>query len=245
MFFNIKNTIVCIYISLVCIASNLFSENRFVLIIPLYNEQNSLRLAEYVECINTNLAHLRIAKLHVLYDIGTHALRKSVILKFLKSKHIPVSLILGRATFEQCFDLANSLYPDCPVIISNADIYFNATLDLLKTYDFNNTFLAITRWDVQKDGSLKPFIKSNGEFFEGSQDAWIFKTPIKRFNNARVELGTTWCDGRIAYEAKKEGLVVINPCKSIQCCHLHLSNVRNYKVTKKPRTISATAATYL
>src|SRR6185312_9253148 len=117
------------------------------------------------------------------------------------------------------------------------DIYFNETLDLLRDYDLENKFLALTRWDVQKDGSLKPFIKSTGESFDGSQDVWIFKTPIKRFNNARMQLGTTWCDGKIAYQAKKEGLIVLNPCKSIQCCHLHLSNVRNYKVTKKPGEI--------
>ena len=46
-------------------------------------------------------------------------------MKILKTKKITLSKISGRPTFELCFTLANKLYPNNAIIVSNADIYFN------------------------------------------------------------------------------------------------------------------------
>lgn len=171
--------------------------------------------------------------MHVLYDTIKDD-KKNKILNYLKTKNIKISYIKGRPTFNYCFTLANEQYANSKVIISNADIYFNNTLYLLSDYNLNNKFIALTRWNVTPTGSLKIFkqFDKNGNFRADwtyySQDAWIFQTPIQKFNYDAIALGTLYCDGMIAYQADQVGLNVFNPCYSIQCCHLHLSEVRNY-----------------
>jgi hypothetical protein len=41
------------------------------------------------------------------------------------------------------------------VILANADIFFDATLNLLDGYDFTNKFFALTRYDLLLDGSIQ------------------------------------------------------------------------------------------
>ncbi len=117
--------------------------------------------------------------------------------------------------------MANDYCPDSNVIICNADIYFNKTLSLLNAYNLTDKFLALTRWDIQKNGRLQlvrnPY----------SQDAWIFQTPIRHINSEDIPLGTWWCDSKISLRAYQSGLKIINPCLSIQCLHLHLSGIRS------------------
>lgn len=204
-------------------------ENNFVLIISLYNESHKKRIAEYIECLDKNLAHPLIEKIHVIYDTSKDEEQNSAFLERLKSKNITLSTVSGRPSFEDCFNLANELYPDRAIIVSNADIYFNETLYLIQDYDLNNKMLALSRWNVQRDGLLKPIVHLNGKPNMGSQDTWIFTTPIKQINAAEIQLGTLYCDGRIAYAVQEAGFKIINPCLSIQCCHLHLSKVRHYK----------------
>jgi hypothetical protein len=125
------------------------------------------------------------------------------------------------------------------VIISNGDIFFNHTLLLLERYDLTNKFLALTRWNVLKGGKLKIFkqYKPDGTFWkeasETSQDAWIFQTPLREFKNSAIKIGTPQCDSLIAYQAAQAGLQVINPCLTIQACHLHRSGIRNYSPKDK------------
>src|SRR5581483_3177903 len=105
------------------------------------------------------------------------------------SHNIQLSYVVGRPTYGHCFALANELYRDQKIIVSNADIFFNETLSLLLNYDLNNKFLALTRWNVLKDFSIEPYYWF-GQKVECSQDTWIFKSPIRRFDNDNIKLGT-------------------------------------------------------
>lgn len=146
-----------------------------------------------------------------------------------------ITYINDRPTFGFCFELANSLYPNSNIIISNADIYFNDTLKLLTGYSLENKFLALTRWNLTKDGNLVPYIWPDGRKGEYSQDSWIFETPLKSFFDDNIQLGIPHCDGRIAFEAQRAGLHVLNPCISLQCCHVHLTGKHNYSALPYPR----------
>jgi hypothetical protein len=198
----------------------------------LYNETHEERCAEYITCLDKNLAHPLIRKIHVLYDTAKDD-AENKLLRYVQSKPVTITYITGRPTYGECFELANNCYPRETIILSNADIYFNHTLQLLVGYDLHNKFLALTRWDVKPDGLLEIFKQyCDGEFCalwsETSQDAWIFQTPLKKFNHDTIRLGTMTCDSLIAYQAYAAGLEVSNPCLSVQACHLHLSAIRNY-----------------
>lgn len=218
--------------------SNAESE-KFNLITVLYNETNEERIAEYLTCLEKNLVHDRIDKIHIIYDTSKDN-EETMLLDYIKNKELPITYINGRASYAFCFDLANKLYPNSRIILSNADIYFNETLYLLDDYDLTNKFLALTRWTVLKNGLLEIFKQYNqsGNFSkegsESSQDVWIFSTPIKDFHENTIQIGTMGCDTTITYYAHASGLNVINPCLSIQCCHLHLSETRNYNIKDRP-----------
>lgn len=204
------------------------SNKKCILITFLYNETNRKRVNEYTKCLEINRYHPSIEKIHVIYDTSKDMIdNDNRILTYSTLRSIPITYSDKRPTYGFCFEVANRYYPNRRVIVANADIYFNETLTLLEEYDLTNKFLALTRWDVRPDGVLVPFAPG-GVPITVSQDVWIFETPLHQFGRDDIELGILGCDTRIAYWAQKSGLTVVNPCLTIQCCHLHNSRVRNY-----------------
>lgn len=214
---------------------------KFVLMTSLYNEKNVERLLEYIACIERNLEHPSIDTIHVMYDTSQDD-ATNTLYEYLKNKKVHITSIGERPSFGNFFDVATSLYHAKEIIVANADIFFNETLQELEGYDLSNKFLALTRWNVRRDGSVELFKqfnkqgKFNPETSYYSQDVWIFKAPLRRLNDQyTIKLGTWNCDSRIAFEAMQKGLVVINPCLTIKACHLHLSNVRHYQAVEIKR----------
>ncbi len=207
------------------------SETKYILMTSLYNETHIARIKEYVTCLEHNLLHPLIEECCIIYDMSKDNLSKKLpILSFIKRKKLTVVRSNQRPTFGDFFELANKNYMNKRIIICNADIFFNSTLALLQNINFDNKFLALTRWDVKPDNSLELFYyRANTDRIPAidSQDAWIFTTPIKRIENTK-KIGTMGCDNRLAYQVAIKGYEVLNPCLSIQCCHLHLSAIRNY-----------------
>ncbi|MFA6263853.1 MAG: hypothetical protein WCW33_05650 [Candidatus Babeliales bacterium] len=205
------------------------SSSKFTLLTTLYNEKNKYRATEFITCMEKNLQHPSIDTIHVLYDISKDDEQESAILHYLKSRNIKISYITERAAFGYFFKIANSEYPHRRIIVSNADIFFNETLTLLEPCDLHNKFLALTRWDVRNNGALIEFYPLGF-----SQDVWIFQTPLPPFENDAIKMGILGCDPAIAYQAQHSGLMLSNPSLSIQCCHLHRSQIRNYARTYLP-----------
>ncbi len=221
-----------LFLSLLIMMSPLLGseQKKIILITSLYNEKVIKRRKEYIECLNKNFKDPTINKIHVFYDKSRNEKNNNAILKKLKKSKISLSFITKRPTFSEIFDFVNTNYPDHLIIIANADIYFDKTLELVKSIDFENTFLALTRWNVIKqNGRLdnQPY-HDRGVPIYFSQDVWIFKTPIKNFDTLNIKIGTAFCDGNIAYQAYKAGYKVMNPCLSIITHHLHLSNLRRW-----------------
>ncbi|MFA5306442.1 MAG: hypothetical protein WC365_03250 [Candidatus Babeliales bacterium] len=204
----------------------------FKLLTTLYNEKNDQRATEFITCMENNLRNSSIDTIHVLYDTAKDDKQGSVILTYLKSRNITISYIPERATYGDFFKLANERYSRCKIIVSNADIFFNETLTALEPYDVSNKFLTLTRWNVDRDGTLVAFDPTGG-----CQDTWIFQTPLPKFENDAIKIGILECEHAIAYQAKQSGLELCNPSLSIQCCHLHLSEIRNYARTTPYRNM--------
>lgn len=215
------------------------NEAPFVLMTMLYNEKNSRRIQEYITCLERNIKHELIGQIHIFYD-KTNDDRKNKLLTHLQKLGVTITYLNSRVTYGDCFALANTLYPNKKIIIANADIYFNNTLYKLVDYDLTGKFLALTRWDEEKHGVLTPYRRYYGINTPDSQDVWIFQSPIRRFQDDDIALGWPLCDGRIAYQANASGFRVLNPCMTIQCCHLHYSRIRNYN---KLNALAALAGT--
>lgn len=200
---------------------------EFILMIPLYREKNEVRQKEYITCLEKNLNHPRIKHIHILYDMSKDLKLEGSLLRYIKSQHVSIDYIKRRQTFSDFFRLANAKYSGEKIIIANADIYFNETLFLLDDYDLTNKFIALTRWE-DLNGKIELHRIYNPELWlSHSQDVWIFLTPIS-IKKAYIPIGTIGCDPYIARQAEESGLEVIDPCLSIQCCHLHTSGIRNY-----------------
>lgn len=224
-----------------------------ILITVLYPESNLDRVQEYKTCIDNNLKIKDIDTIHVLYDNSVLKQGDQFRLDiWLISKGIKLTYIKGRPTFNFIFEFANNHYPQQRIIVSNADIYFDLSLETLRDYDLTNKFLALTRWDVvpstsKNSVSIKPFVQYyNGQCTSDySQDAWIFMTPIRTFNDITIKIGEWGCDSELAYQAVQSGLEVTNPCLSIHAIHLHLTSTRNYKRIDSGRPSQRTPWTIL
>lgn len=231
-----NNLHLALSISILLIFINtLLNLNGFILMIPLYNEKNSIRVKEYMYCLEKNSTHGMIEKIHVIYDMSSDDNdEESVLLKFVLAQNLQVSFIEHRPTYQECFTLANALYPNQTVILSNADIFFNETLYKLKNFDLKGKFIALTRYNILKNGALDLYWyrNKNGVFCkkwaEYSQDVWIFQTPLSGIAS-NISIGSWNCDSRLAFQIAKANLKLLNPCLTIQCCHLHLSEIRHYE----------------
>lgn len=210
-------------VSFVCCA-----DKPFVLLTMLFNETDQKRMEEYKTCIRNHRSHDLIDEIHVLYDTSKDD-EINELLNFLYEQNVTVTFIVGRATYGDFFELANTKYPDRRIILTNADIYFNETLYSLEGFDLTNTLLTITRWNLIADGSKEVTLNYFTQKPDpGSHDTWIFKAPLNVEGSKGICLGIMGCDGSIAYLAQQAGVRVLNPCYSVECLHLHFSPVRHY-----------------
>ena len=131
----------------------------------------------------------------------------------------------ARLKFSHAFDSGNN-FPDGILIVANSDIYFDETLKNIHNIK-EDEFYCISRIDVTSEGN-KPFHE------EYSQDVWAVRWPMKyKIQNIDFHLGILGCDNVLAREAQRAGYKLKNPCKSINCYHLHQSEFRTYRASDR------------
>lgn len=189
------------------------------LIIQYYKCSKEARQEEIDICLINNLNNEFISIVHLLteelYDLS----------QFPHQEKIKQTVIGERLTFESAFQYANRHDENQIWVLSNADIYFDESLGCLNDAKLDDTAFALTRHDVQEDGTFKLVAPA---FAHGSQDAWAFKTPIALDNlYAKFYLGIPGCDNRIAHELISAGYKVINPSNKIIIYHLDLARGSN------------------
>jgi glycosyltransferase involved in cell wall biosynthesis len=192
-----------------------------ILLTPYYLDSCPERQAELDFCLQQNLQNPLITKVILFLD---HSLNTQQIKELHRSK-IETFFCDGRCTYQNCLDYANKYLQGEIVLIANTDIFFDETLELLAEHDLSNQFINLSRWEVV--GINESVVHSQLSASVGSQDAWIFRAPLKPFV-AYFPLDKPGCDNRIAFEASTVGLRVTNPAFSVRSHHLHLTNIRNY-----------------
>ncbi len=188
------------------------SHKEFILYTPYYISPHAERNEENLYCLRKNLENPLISKVVLINE------EKAIPFEHPKLTHIHS---VPRPTFAQIFaETAKQKRDNTIRILANSDIYFDATLEKAKNI-YKNEIYALTRWDLQADGSKKFFLKYH------SQDAWIFTSDLDK-SIGDFPMGKPGCDNRLAYELKKTGYKVLNPSFSIVITHVHASGFRPY-----------------
>lgn len=191
------------------------------MILQYYLSGQEDRQREYDDCLQKNLDNPLISLVHILTE-------ESLDLSYFRHAEKLVQTVIGeRLTYEEAFNYANEFTTEEHNIwiLANADIYFDESLQYLSDVDMNARMLALSRHDIQKDGSLRTLPPA---YALGSQDAWIFIPPVPTEKMmTHFFLGIPKCDSRIAYEFMHIGYHVINPSKKIIVRHLDLTREIN------------------
>lgn len=242
-----KCFLLCILYISPCV--NFFSEETqgFVLMTTLYNELNIDRQNEFLTCFYKNSSLPSIEKIVILYEgSDTDSILK--LLSYINQKNLKASIVYinKRPCFNDFFEIANSEYPGRKIIICNADIYFDESLDQIENSHLDNTLLCLSRWTKTQDGKLYiPLVynhdyslsrkliwskKLSSGYFLASHDSWIFLAPIRKFHS-EILIGVMGCE-TIGYHAYQAGMHVCNPALSVLSYHQHESEIRTYDPTK-------------
>lgn len=173
------------------------------------------RNKEYSLCFEKNNDNKFIKSITVLSeDVRVEPIINYSKVKFEKLK--------ARPTFRNIIDYVNNNIDDNEtVIITNADIYFDNTLQHVN-FDKEYAY-CLTRW--HKYTEEDDFIY---EVIPACHDTWILKTPII-VDDIDFHMGVLGCDSRLSYQFFESGYLPINPSYKVKCYHMHVSNIRTWK----------------
>ena len=187
------------------------------LLIQHYNDSSPERCQELRQCLYNNNNNVLIDNIYLFSDVEPYDY------EWVGSNKIIEVKINKRLAFQDCIDFANKNLNGQICIISNADIYFDETLEKLYQKNLDNTMLAITRHELMLDNTQVLHSPASD-----CQDAWIFKSPFTINIDPDCVLGIPGCDNHFAYVCVDAKVRVINPAKDIRCIHVHTSHKRNY-----------------
>jgi len=141
----------------------------------------------------------------------------------------------GRSTFADLFALAGERFPGRVCVIANADIAFDDSLRGAAAMVGDGSrprLIALTRWEDPSGPSMEGRIDPRRwRFYSQSQDAWVFVAGRLPDFEAGFTLGIPACENRLAYEAYRAGIAVLNPALSVRTWHHHASGARSWKLS--------------
>jgi hypothetical protein len=120
------------------------------------------------------------------------------------------------------------------VLFTNADIYFDNSLQFIK-FDRNYAYCLTRTNEIISNGQLIYRHETYGYNFPiWGCDSWILKTPII-VSDVDFCMGVLGCDPVLAFRFLESGYLPINPSFLIKCYHLHNSLSRTW--TEKDKLI--------
>ncbi|CAF1501492.1 unnamed protein product [Didymodactylos carnosus] len=200
-----------------------------------YIDDNKTRQIELDLALEKNILNNEIDCIHLLLE------KKEHIPCHLSNKYdkcIYVWLLGKRLKFNVALEFSQNRLRGLLVAVINSDIYFDKTIRLLKIIsEMKNKLIALSVIEANNDGRTRDIRCS--QQYVGSHDTYIFKPPIKNFQEVYNETniyvgGLTGGENRIMFELEnKSGIISYNPCKLIKAYHLHESNVRHGNRTNR------------
>lgn len=176
------------------------------------------RRKELDYCVKKNISNPLIDKIYLLLENGKD------VQMWMQNDKVVIVDINKRMYFKDIFEYSNSVENNDVNIFCNLDIFFDNTLSILKDKNLDNTFLALTRWNI--DTNTK---KANLFNVSCSQDTWIWKGKIDlQVVDTELGIGQPGCDNTICGEFHNNGYLVLNPCLDVKTYHLHQETSREY-----------------
>jgi len=198
---------------------------------------NPERHNEITYCLRKNIENKYVTKIYLLneriYTLDEMGIFKTntELLTQAKSKIIQV-ITNKRLQYAHVFNYVNMYNIKGYIIINNADIFFNDTIQHLFVSTLHTTvkqMFAQLRFEYNKEDITK------SELFgprTDSQDTWIFHSNNMiqpQFEKLfEFELGMPGCDNKIIYLMAILGYEVINDPYFVKTFHYHTTNIRNY-----------------
>lgn len=204
------------------------SSEDYVMLVQLYGEKpGSEKYEELRHVFRKNCGNALISKVVVFFEVIGDTAQKALDWYDGFSSEIDgkekIDMVYTRKTqrrsfpFQELLDYANEHFEGRKIIISNNDIYFDATLKLLsgETLTKQREVVCLTRTNVF------PVLGKNGKPWQkhpASQDSWIFVSPIDRIQ-ANCKLG--WCgsDLIMSSELYSNGYNLSNPTDFVNSFH--------------------------
>jgi hypothetical protein len=188
------------------------------------------RLAEFCAVLYQNVINKFITKIDLFVEdarLETCPWAEAVRLRELwGDPKVEVLHTHKRHTYQELIDYANQNIKNL-AMVSNCDIHYDGTLELLQKIDFTKYAVCLSKIEIlDGHGGLFHLTPAMHGY---SQDTWIFQPPIKKMSNANFFMGIQRCDNRIAYEFQNINLRPINPANDIYSYHCHLTGVRTYR----------------
>ncbi|MEX0597037.1 MAG: hypothetical protein WD512_11110, partial [Candidatus Paceibacterota bacterium] len=207
-------------------------KNDVNLIMQFYVDKNYARQNEIKKCLFFNVNNKLINKIY-LFNEREYTKKELGI----DSEKI-IQIVTGkRLTYESIFNLIEQHSINGYIVIANSDIFFDSSLDNIKTCDFTEkNVLALCRHEYKGSGPL-----INCRLFEegrpDSQDAWIFHSdinvPREKRNIFNFPMGKSGCDNKLIYLFQILGYQCYNEATLIKIYHYHNVQTRNYNTKDK------------
>jgi hypothetical protein len=147
---------------------------------------------------------------------------------FFGSRALHIIELSERPSYNDIFLLTKD-FTDSVNIISNTDIVFDDVfIESIENFGIKpNDILALSRWDYVNSelNEIRHHDRAD------SQDCWIKYGAFPYMTDADFTMGVAGCDNRIAAIMFESGFNVLNPSKSVQTYHLHLTHKRNYSAS--------------
>jgi hypothetical protein len=198
------------------------------------SEYQNRRQNEIDLCLIKNNNNKYINEIHLLVE---ELYELSFLSNTTKIKQIVIN---KRLSYQDAFEYYNINLSNQICILSNADVYYDDSLNILKYVNFNfKTVLCLTRYEDNSENELKllcgleyDYSKNNMvkciKQFKPSiwtQDCWIWKDNQINIKNCDFHLGIPGCDNHIVYLFTSNNYNIYNPSKLI--CSNHIDILRN------------------
>jgi hypothetical protein len=188
-----------------------------------YRPDKAARRKEIDTCLAKNIANPLIDRIVLLNESDDVPLPT-------QSPKVTAKSIGRRLNFA---DVVRWIYEEAPagsiVIFANSDIYLDETWRNLWTFNMNDTFLSLLRWDDGPVGSPPTLFGPRAD----SQDTWAVaadSVKARTWNWASLDIpfGKGGCDNAINVEMLRQKFVVANPALTLVTHHVHQSGYRTY-----------------
>jgi hypothetical protein len=196
------------------------------LVTSLYDEQNLLRLNEYLSSLVLNLdVFERIAISYEASDgllgIVVHAMAERLSIAPGRILLVPQG---GRPSFEDLFSLQSLVALGSTFAVANADVVFDGSFARLSEVDLSSNMVVLSRRDIVKGlpRTRLVHLRTNSAPNIFSADVWVVSTPFAPDFPLGYEIGTMHCDSYINNRiSTSKRYSALNPCFDVHVFHHH------------------------